>query len=90
MNARKIKLALTAGLINKSSKDDALTDIKDLMRGFAEDVGHFVGLRSLSNRAFGSSVQERYALQYENCTLDIDLISYPKVNQQVIQNFKVR
>ena len=90
MSNRKIKLALTAGLINRSIGNNALASVKDLMTSFVDDAGRFIKLTSLSNRTMGSTVKERYALQYEKCTLDIDLVSYPKANHQMVQAFQVR
>ncbi len=90
MNTRKIKLALTAGLINKNKGNNALASVKDLMAQFADDAGRFIELTSLSNRTMGSTVKERYALQYEKCILNVDLVSYPKANHQMVQAFQVR
>jgi len=90
MNTRKIKLALTAGLINKSTGTNALASVKDLMSNFVDDAGRFITLTPLSNRTIGSTVKERYTLQYEKCTLNVDLVSYPKANHQMIQAFQVR
>lgn len=89
MNTRKIKLALTAGLINKSTGTNALASIKDLMGSFTNDAGRFIGLTPLSNKRMGSTVKERYALRYEHCTLNVDLVSYPKANHQMVQAFQV-
>ena len=90
MNTRKIKLALTAALINKNASTNALASIKDLMVHLVDDTGRFIRLTSLSNRTMGSTVKERYALQYEKCTLNVDLVSYPKANHQMVQSFQVR
>lgn len=90
MNTRKIKLALTAGLINKSTGSNALASVKDLMSNFVDDAGSFIGLTSLSNRTMGTTVKQRYALQYEKCILNVDLVSFPKANHQMVQGFQVR
>ena len=90
MNTRKIKLALTAGLINKSTGNNALAAVKDLMNNFADDAGRFIGLTPLSNRTMGATVKERYALRYEHCTLNVDLLSYPQANHQMVQGFQLR
>ena len=90
MNTRKIKLALTAGLINQNTNGNALNAVKDLMTSFADEVGHFLGLKPISNSRMGNAVRERYALNYEHCTLNIDLVSHPQVNRQTIQRFQLR
>ncbi|PSR08520.1 MAG: hypothetical protein DA408_00740 [Bacteroidetes bacterium] len=89
MNTRKIKLALTAGLINKNTNSNALASVKDLMTSFADEVGHFLGLINMGNASLGSNtIRESYALRYENCTLNVDLVS--QANRQTIQGFNLR
>jgi hypothetical protein len=90
MNTRKIKLALTAGLINQNTNGNALNAVKDLMTSFADEAGHFLGLKPISNSRMGNAVRESYALNYEHCTLNIDLVSHPQVNRQTIQRFQLR
>ncbi|RMF03071.1 MAG: hypothetical protein D6772_02610 [Bacteroidetes bacterium] len=86
MNTRKIKLALTAGLINKNTSSNALQAVKELMNNFADDAGRFLGL--IPGRAMklgGQSVRQSYVFRYENCTLNVDLVSHP--HRQTIQRF---
>jgi hypothetical protein len=90
MNTRKIKLALTAGLINQNTNGNALNAVKDLMTSFADEAGRFLGLKPISNSRMGNAVRESYALNYENCTLNVDLVSHPQVNRQTIQRFQLR
>ena len=90
MNTRKIKLALTAGLINKSTDNNALAAVKDLMSNFAHEAGRFLGLKATGNSSLGSNgTRESYALNYENCTLNIELVSNPIANLQTIQRFNL-
>lgn len=90
MNTRKIKLALTAGLINKNTSTNALASVKDLMNNFAAEVGVFLGLTATGNAKIGgNSIRESYALNYENCTLNIELVSNPNANMQTIQRFNL-
>lgn len=90
MNTRKIKLALTAGLINKRTNNNALAAVKDLMNNFAHEAGHFMGLKATGNSNLSSNaVRESYALNYENCTLNIELVSNPNANIQTIQRFNL-
>lgn len=90
MNTRKIKLALTAGLINRNTNGNALHAVKDLMTSFVDEAGHFLGLKPISNSKVGNAIKERYTLNYENCTLNIDLVSHPQMNRQTIQRFQLR
>ena len=90
MNTRKIKLALTAGLINKNNNSNALAAVKDLMSNFADEAGRFLGLSNMGYASLGSgSIRESYALRYENCTLNVELISQAN-NRQTIQGFQLR
>ena len=90
MNTRKIKLALTAGLINKNTNGNALMAVKDLMGAFADEVGRFMGLKPIGNSRIGNAIRETYTLSYENCTLNVDLVSHPQANRQTIQRFQLR
>ena len=90
MNTRKIKLALTAGLINKNTNGNALAAVTDLMNTFAHEAGRFLGLKPLGNARIGNAVRESYALNYENCTLNVDLVSHPQANRQTVQRFQLR
>ena len=90
MNTRKIKLALTAGLINHHSGTNGLVAVKNLMNSFRDEAGRFLGLRPTGNpRRDGNAICESYALRYENCTLNIDLVSHPGGNRQTIQRFNL-
>ncbi|MEZ4986808.1 MAG: hypothetical protein R2795_17520 [Saprospiraceae bacterium] len=90
MNTRKIKLALTAGLINKSSQRNALVAVKELMNSLADEAGRFLVLQPVSNQSISNhSIKETYSLRYERCTLDVELISYPQANRQAVQGFRI-
>lgn len=91
MNTRKIKLALTAGLINRNTNGNALQAVTDLMTNFADEVGAFLGLTTVGHSSLDhNAIRERYALQYENCTLNVELVSHPKAQRQTIQRFQLR
>lgn len=88
MNIRKIKLALTVGLLN-AGQDNVLNAVKGLMLGFKE-VGAFLGARLIGNERLNAAlVRERYAIQFENCTLDLDLVSNPFTRSQSVQGFEL-
>ncbi|MCB0637622.1 MAG: hypothetical protein KDC54_13425 [Lewinella sp.] len=90
MNTRKIKLALTAGLINRNTNGNALLSVKELMNQFGDDVGTFLGLTPQSRATLDSqTIRETYALQYERCTLNVNLVSHPAANRQTIQGFYI-
>lgn len=90
MNSRKIKLALTVGLMNKNSGGNTLGFMKEMMLGFNE-VGSFIGLRKIKKSKLNRNhVQQTYAIQFENCILNVDLISNPRTKNQFVQRFQLR
>ncbi len=90
MNNRKIKLALTVGLVNSESESNVLTFIKDLMLSFKE-VGAYIGSQILGHiRLNPSHVKQTYSIQFENCTLNVDLVSNPVTQSEYVQGFQIR
>ena len=91
MNTQKIKMALTAGLINQNTNDNVLPKVKQLMGNLAEEVGSFLGLSRLSDAVLNrNTVHEIYALRYEKCTLNLELISHAQTSVQTVQRFQLR
>lgn len=90
MNNRKIKLALTVGLLNKGPDDNALDTITSLMKNF-KGVGRYKGIRKKYDSLLNADhVQESFALKFENCTLDLDLVYNQTTQHQYIQGFNLR
>ncbi|WP_373552111.1 hypothetical protein [Haliscomenobacter sp.] len=89
MNIRKIKLALTVGLLNQEA-GNVVHDIQAMMSDLREEVGAYVGAKVVKMAKLNPThVQQTYALQYERCTLKVDLISNPATNLQVVRNFSL-
>lgn len=90
MNNREIKLALTVGLMNKNSGNNTLGFMKEVMMGFQE-VGSFIGLRKVRKAKVNPNhVKQTYAMQFENCILNVDLISNQRTKNQFVQSFQLR
>lgn len=89
MNIREIKLALTVRLMNLKS-GNYLNIIQDLMQNFVEQVGAFIGVQILNDGFLDNkhSIQT-VALQYENCTLNVDLIQNNSTNTQYVNRFEL-
>lgn len=88
MNIRQIKLALTVGLINSNVQNNAIQVVKELMAGFKE-VGAFLGLTIINKESLNQNhIKKTYALQFENCRLDVDLVSNPTTKNQYVHGFK--
>ena len=60
------------------------------MNAFGEEVGRFLGLSKTSDTLLNQNhVQETYAMQFENCRLDLDLISNPVTQKQTVKGFQL-
>ena len=92
MNLRKIKLALTVGLLNRqSSSRNLLQSVKDLMNSLREEVGHFIDLSLVKNDNINEGqYKQTYAIKYEKCTLAIDLIYNQVSRDQYISTFELQ
>lgn len=89
MNVRKIKLALSVGLVNQEA-GNAVHKLERLMGNFREEVGDLIGRQLVRRTNLNRShEQQTYALQFEKCTLNIDLISNPITNTQVVRTFSL-
>lgn len=91
MNIKKIKMALTIGLMKNRDSNQSLQALKELMNSFGGEVGNFLGLQKLDQELLNANhVQQRYALQFERCTLSVDLVANPKTKTQVVKSFHLR
>lgn len=87
MDTRKIKLALTVGLINT---DGSLNSLQELMSDITE-VGSFLGKTLVNKAALNPSLMRKtYAMKYENCTLAVDLVSNAVTNSQQVHGFQLQ
>ena len=89
MNSRKIKIALTVGLLNNES-NNVLQAVKELMSGFRDEVGNFLGLSMVNrSRLNRDHILQTYAIQFEHCRLDVNLVSNPRTRTEVVQGFQL-
>ena len=87
MNIKKIKLALTVGLIN-SGTGSTLGKVRELMHSLEEDVGAMLSSQELKKAVLGPNmVQHSYALQFERCTLNVDVVCHPHTQQEMVRTF---
>ena len=90
MNIKKIKMALTIGLMKNADSANLIQTLKDMMQNFREEIGTFLGQQELAIRSLNANhVQHSYAIQFERCTLNVDLINNPHTNVQVVKSFNV-
>ena len=90
MNNRQIKLALSTELIYVDRNTNVLQIIREIMLGFKE-VGHFLKQTLTGKVKINASTEnQRYELQFENCTLDVELISNENTRNKYVRGFNIR
>jgi len=88
MNVRNIKLELTVALMNNLSSKNYLGKIKTLMQSFKEQVGAFRGEEELNSTTLDNEHSlKSLALEYDNCILNIDLVTNNTTRHQFINRF---
>lgn len=89
-NQKKIQLALSIALLRKPSGNE-MQAIRELMDEFKDEVGAF--LRSSPKDSLplnNNHVREQYALQYEKCTLDVDMVANVNTQNRSVQKLQLR
>jgi hypothetical protein len=89
MNIRNLKLSLTVDLMNlPHSQSPLLFACKVMMRH--KVAGKFKGVRQTGSSKIGDFFEKlTFALQFERCTLDLELVSDNRQHQQFIQGFNL-
>lgn len=92
MNFRKIKLALTVRLINSNHiNKSALSAVKELMKEFKGEVGAYLDAKIIRKGALDQKHERSiYVVQFENCTLNLDLIMNVFTKNQYVNGFQLR
>ena len=89
MDLRKIKLDLTVALLNNATCSNAPKLAKDRLASYSE-VGRFLGTSVLRKKAGGLNHNERrYSINFEHCTLDLQLITSPADAVYVVNGFEL-
>jgi hypothetical protein len=89
MNIKEVKLALTVQLLNKEQRqNNVLQSITDTMKTFRAEVGNFMGFTVLKDTGISTDmINRRYAVRYENCTLNIDLAMNKTTRSEYLNGF---
>lgn len=88
MNIRNIKLELTVALMNNDTSNNYLGKVKALMQNFKEQVGTFRGEAELNRTALDNEHSlQSMALEYDNCILNIDLVTNRTTRNQYVNHF---
>lgn len=89
MNTRKVKLALTVGLINKCAQCSPIQAVKDIMKA-TKEVGSFIKSSIVDQRSLDANNQAAvYSLEFENCTLNLDLVFNRHTRNQYVNGFQL-
>lgn len=89
MNIRKIKLALTVGLMNLEP-GNVLQGIREVMQDFRDEAGAFLNFRLVRSKELNANLLEQtYAMQFERVTLNVDLVSNRATNTEVVRTFSL-
>jgi len=90
MNFRKVKLALSVGIMNQET-GQALDKVEGMMDTFQADAGKLISRQILPKSNLSRSFeQQNFALQFEHCTLNVELISNLVTHAEVINNFSLK
>ena len=85
-----MKLSLTVDLMNLSNSQSPLPIIQSAMEKFKAETGGFKRLLRKNREVLANGLEaQTYAMQFENCTLDLDLINDRTTDQQIVQGFKL-
>ncbi len=88
MNIRNIKLELTVALMNNLSSGNYLGKVKDLMRGFSNQVGAFRGEEVVNDTDLDNDHSlKTMALEYDNCIVNIDLVTNNTTRMVYVNRF---
>ncbi len=91
MNIRKVKLELTTELINQKGNPNVLQTIKEFMKALRAEVGHLIRFALVKKESLNNRISKKtYALQYENCIVDVELILNGRTNRQDLYRFNLR
>lgn len=90
MNLKQIKLDLTVKLLNSGGNSNILQSAKETMQYFKNDVGGFLGFTVLKDTGINENMVTRtYAMRYEKCTLNLDLVLNQDTRNQYLNGFQL-
>lgn len=90
MNLRKIKMDLTIALMNNADGFNHLGLAREVVSGY-EEVGRFNGVTFTGEAELDHEhTQTNYALEFDNCTVDVQMIANRSSNTSFINGFTVR
>lgn len=90
MNLKQIKIDLTVKLMNLKNQSNTLQTIQESMVSFKEEVGNFLDIVMLNDLGVSPSIVKRtYAMRFEKCTLNVDLVVNQTTKSEYINGFNM-
>ncbi len=90
MNLKQIKIDLTVKLMNLKNQSNTLQIIQESMVGFKEEIGNFLDVVMLNDLGLSPSIVKRtYAMRFEKCTLNVDLVVNQTTKSEYINGFNM-
>lgn len=88
MNLRKIKLALTVDLLNSPIGDNPIHFAKSALEKFGHEAGGYQSTSETKRLRINDKLEHStYAIKFDNCTLDLVLVSDFGKSNSTIQGF---
>lgn len=76
--------------MNQPLSQNPLLFVKKVMNKYREETGGFQGLLMKGKSGINAVFEKQtVAMQFENCTLDLDVVTEMKTHQQFIQRFEI-
>jgi len=90
MNLKDVKLGLAVDLVNQPPQREILSTVYKLVGKFRERLGQFNDVQLNDKQRFGSHLRSSYTLQYENATINLDLLTNPLTHSQTVYGFNIK
>lgn len=90
MDVQKLNLGLTLELMNRKEDKVSINTFKNFMDG-VKGVGKFLGMKLKNERKIGKEWKNSdYALNFENCTLEVNLTANMNTSSEILRSFKFK
>ncbi len=89
MNLKEIKLGLAVDLVNQPPQKEILSRVYRSVDQFRAYLGKFTDVQLNAKERFGSHLKSSYTLQYENATINLDLLTNPLTHSQTVYGFNI-
>lgn len=88
MNIQKLNLGLTLELMNQRTDKVSLNTFKSFM-GNVKEAGKFLGTNLTEVKGLDNEwSNQSYTLNYENCSLNVEMMSSAGTKSRVVKGFK--